>query len=160
MATTIVTNYTERPLKTIISIKELVQALQDQLEASQGDEDKSGEVETAAFYEGQVDICHTVLRMLTIQPVEERIEELEEHIDAYGQVLDKIERESPQFAQYHRIIDNLRQEIHDLQPKHKWDSKKSRSGYGVCICGWQTSHYAMSSDPDLDAEFDAHLEEN
>lgn len=43
--------------------------------------------------------------------------------------------------------------------QHGWDSGASMSGRGVCTCGWGTNHYALASDPDLDREFDQHLEE-
>lgn len=74
MATTVVTDYTAREVRTYddgslaFDGVEFVAHLQDVLERAQGDSDKAGEVEAVCYYDGIVDALTGVLETLTIEP--------------------------------------------------------------------------------------------
>lgn len=67
MARTEVTDYTERPLSKM-PLGELRAACQEAYASAQGDEDKAGDVDDAAFYEGNVNALKWVLGLITVDP--------------------------------------------------------------------------------------------
>lgn len=68
MARTICTDYREHPVRDNLDLAKVIEIAQDWYESAQGDEDKSGSIEDASYYEGIVSGITSILRLLTAGP--------------------------------------------------------------------------------------------
>jgi hypothetical protein len=64
MATTFVPD--PRELRTDVDLKEFLDTVHEQLKISQGDEDKSGSIDDAAYYEGWADALTWIEDQITV----------------------------------------------------------------------------------------------
>lgn len=122
MATTILPEYLQRQIKNPsegVGWEDAVTALRIAatrfIESAQGDCDKAGDVEDAAYYEGQVDVLTWLLDEITVVPVDEQRERLERQLDAIRRAIDSTDRDSQEFLILHDHADRIAQQIHDLQ---------------------------------------------